>query len=87
MVVIGKMSLAEVRERKLMEEVMPWSEQYKAYEREAKQQVPWLDKLVFPGGNQQTESVYFRKLITEEPELRKSLRSKSTEIGELYLAA
>lgn len=79
MVKINDMEISEVKEKKLMEELMPWSDQYKEYERLKKYHFPPLDKLVFPNQNQSEIDSYFPKLITEKPEMRKKYRARITE--------
>lgn len=51
----------------------PWSEEYREYERQAKQHVPELDQLIWPGQKEEQLS-WFPPSVTEKPSRRKADR-------------
>lgn len=81
MVKINQMEISQVEEQDLMEELMPWSDQYREYEEQERFRIPPLDKLVFPNQKTGQKDSGFPAIITREPEMRKKYRVKQSKSG------
>lgn len=65
------------RDKSVGEELMPWSESYKEFERQFEKRVYPLNQLVYPDGREDEQLSWFPKVMTEKPEMKKADRLKA----------